>query len=124
MGITTRAAAAKGDKILERINRTRCPIQINFDTDTLHGVHHWRLALHCRYVQSSLPHDLTSTWIDRNKNHDPVTSPIQRPYHSDLHNTIIQLWEETTKTVTITLFYTTGKVRAQGNYCQTGRGRV
>ncbi|KAK7503078.1 hypothetical protein BaRGS_00005704 [Batillaria attramentaria] len=89
----TRSTTAKCGATLEEIVGTRCPIQKHFHTQ-YNRVNNWRKALYDRYIEKCLPCGITATWRDNDKHH------------------------KTSKLITITIFYTTHLIRAQGHGSQ------
>ncbi|KAK7483359.1 hypothetical protein BaRGS_00025419 [Batillaria attramentaria] len=111
---STRSATVKSDdNTIEEIKKTKCPIQVNFKAG-LNRVHYWRQVLYKRYVQTDLPWKVACDWRDDDSRHKPINAPILLPYPPELHSTLIHLRDDAGEQVTITVFYTSSTVRAQG----------
>lgn len=119
MGPSTRSSSANSRLSLEKIIRTRDPIQVKFESD-IGRVTLWRRVLHTLYVEELMPTGVNLRWEDRDKKHSElsVPVPIDPPYTNKLFETLVQLWNGSKKLVTITVYYTTGTVTIQGNCCQ------
>ncbi|KAK7481924.1 hypothetical protein BaRGS_00026832 [Batillaria attramentaria] len=113
----TRSTTARCGATLEEIVGTRCPIQKHFHTQ-YNRVNNWRKVLYDRYIEKCLPCGITATWRDNDKHHQQVQAPVSPPHPPELHHTIVQIWHKTSKLITITIFYTTHLIRAEGHGSQ------
>ena len=105
------------------ITHTLDPIQDRIHIQTVRKLSVWRAVLKERYCRTPENH-IRCIWRDQNKQKQPCTTNVNDPLDDcyndapeDILLSIIQIHTDTTKLLTITLYYTTGTIMLQGRAC-------
>ena len=112
-----------------QITHTLDPIQKKFKTSPEY-LPFWRYVMYQRYIGQYKPQNLVTSWENKGPKHSPKeTTPVLKPSEipDDLAQSTIRLTykipneklnsKSTTKSLTITIYYTTGRVLMQGKAC-------
>jgi len=106
------------------ITHTLDPIQDRIHIQPVRKLSVWRAVLKERYCRTPRNH-IRCIWRDQNKQRQPCTTNINDSLDDcyndapeDILLSIIQIHTDTTKLLTITLYYTTGTIMLQGRACR------
>ena len=106
------------------VQQTRDDKQITFDLDSK-SVLYWRRVLLLRYYcELGKNSEVVVSWLDYNKVNEEIKlndedAPfVERKPDPTLYKTMVKITHQSTKIITITLFYTTKRCLVQGNSCQ------
>ena len=106
------------------ITHTLDPIQNRIHIQPVRKLSVWRAVLNERYCRTPVSH-MRCIWRDQNKQRQPCTTNVNDSLDDcyndapeDILLSIIQIHTDTTKLLTITLYYTTGTIMLQGPACR------
>ena len=106
------------------ITHTLDPIQDRIHIQPVRKLSVWRAVLKERYCRTPVNH-IRCIWRDQNKQRQPCTTNVNDSLDDcyndapeDILLSIIQIHTDTTKLLTITLYYTTGTIMLQGRACR------
>ena len=108
----------------DSITHTLDPIQNRIHIQPVRKLSVWRAVLKERYCRTPANH-IRCIWRDQNKQRQPCTTNVNDSLDGcyndapeDVLLSIIQIHTDTTKLLTITLYYTTGTIMLQGRVCR------